>query len=140
MTAAEAIDNALELIKNEKHWCRGELALNKHNGQVRATSKEAVSWCAAGALMRATHYGTWNEVHPTLAKELRRAYDKAFNKLNEIVGKGENHRSSRYWTFMDYNDSRSHIEVIALFKQASEELHAEEDQATAEAKASYPGV
>ena len=64
----QIIERAKELIRDERHWCRGYFAMDAFGESADPTSSEAVRRCALGALVAA------------------RAYELALNALRPLCG------------------------------------------------------
>jgi hypothetical protein len=96
----QIIQTAKELIQNERHWCRGYLAIDDYGLPVDPTGTEAVKRCALGALIAAAYQLTNDKV---------RAHQLALNALRPLRG------SNRIALI---NDHRGHAAVLALFDEA----------------------
>ena len=96
----QIIEKAKELIQEERHWCRGYLAVDAYGDSVDPTSSEAVRRCALGALIAAAYQLTSDRV---------RAYDLAANALRPLCGSN---------TVVLVNDQRGHARVLTLFDEA----------------------
>jgi hypothetical protein len=59
------IERAKELIQDERHWCRGSLAIDASGEPTDPTSKEPVRRCALGALVAAAYQLTNNKASAT---------------------------------------------------------------------------
>jgi hypothetical protein len=89
----QIIARALELIADERHWTRGALARDEQGAFCFWNSKEAVKFCAAGALARATAelLGSAHGADP-LALEVTRAVmaangaTRCVQQINDIEG------------------------------------------------------
>jgi hypothetical protein len=97
----QIIERAKELIQDERHWCRGYLAMDASGDSADPTSKGAVRRCALGALMAAAYQLTNDRVW---------AYDLALNAMRPLCGSN---------TVVLTNDHRGHAEVLALFDAAT---------------------
>jgi hypothetical protein len=96
----QIIERAKELIQDERHWCRGYLAVDASGISVDPTSREAVRRCALGALIAAAYQ---------LTNSRLRAQDLANNALRSLTG----------WNgLVPTNDHRGHAAVLALFDEA----------------------
>jgi len=95
------IERAKELIKDERSWCRGSLAIDVSGDSTDPTSKDVVRRCALGALVAAAYQLTNNK---TLC------YDLAINALRPLCGSN---------TVVLTNDHRGHAAVVALFDEAT---------------------
>jgi hypothetical protein len=65
----QIIEDAKALIKDERHWCRGELARNADGLSVDATDSGAVRRCALGALVSAAYQLTHDQCTATNIRE-----------------------------------------------------------------------
>jgi hypothetical protein len=97
----QIIERAKELIQDERHWCRGYLAMDASGDSADPTSSDAVRRCALGALIAAAYQLTNNRIW---------AYDLALNALRPLCGSN---------TVVLTNDHRGHAEVLALFDAAT---------------------
>jgi hypothetical protein len=95
----EIIERAKELIQDERHWCRGYLAVNASGELSDPTSAETVKRCALGALIAAAFQ---------LTNNLLWAHDLAENALRPLYGSN---------TVVFTNDQRGHAAVLALFDE-----------------------
>jgi hypothetical protein len=96
----QIIERAKELIQNERHWCRGYLAMDASGRSVDPTSREAARRCALGALVAAAYQ---------LTNSKSRCYDLAINALRPLCGSN---------TVVLTNDHRGHAAILALFDEA----------------------
>ena len=94
------IERAKELIQDERHWCRGSLAIDASGEPIDPTSREPVRRCALGALVAAAYQLTNNKAL---------CYDWAINALRPLCGSN---------TIVMTNDHRGHAAVLALFDEA----------------------
>ena len=51
----QIIENARKLIEDERHWCRGYLAVDQFGISADPTGGQAVKRCALGALIAAAY-------------------------------------------------------------------------------------
>ena len=58
----QIIEKAKELIQDERHWCRGYLAVDAYGDSADPTTSEAVRRCALGALIAAAYQLTSDRV------------------------------------------------------------------------------
>jgi hypothetical protein len=100
----QIIERAKELIQDERHWCRGYLAVDARGVSADPTGAEAIKRCALGALMAAAYQLTTNKFW---ADEL------AVNALRPFCGSN---------TIVLTNDHRGHGATIALFDEALAQL------------------
>jgi hypothetical protein len=96
----QIIERAKELIQDERHWCRGYLAIDAFGVSADPTGREAVKRCALGALAAAAYQLTNNRSW---------AYELALNALRPLCGSN---------TVVLVNDHRGHAAVLALFDEA----------------------
>jgi hypothetical protein len=94
------IERAKELIQDERHWCRGSLAIDAYGDSTDPTSKEAVKRCAFGALIAAAHQ---------LTNSRSRSYELAGNALGPLCGTN---------SVILTNDHQGHAAILALFDEA----------------------
>jgi hypothetical protein len=95
----QIIERAKELIQDERHWCRGSLAVDASGRSTDPTSSDAVRRCALGALIAAAYRLTNNTLW---AQEL------AENALRPLYGAN----------LVLTNDHQGHAAVLALFDEA----------------------
>lgn len=98
MTTVEILKAAKELISDPKRWTQGLFARNIEGLVSPVTSKDAVCWCAAGSLWRV------DGPSPTIQSQREAAYELLSNAMGGSVP--------------DYNDTHTHIEVLAKFDEA----------------------
>jgi hypothetical protein len=96
----QIIERAKEIIQDERHWCRGYLAMDVSGDSADPTSSDAVRRCALGALIAAAYQLTNDRV---------RGYQLALNALRPLCGSN---------TVVLTNDHRGHAAVLALFDEA----------------------
>jgi hypothetical protein len=82
----QIIEKARALIKDEKHWCRGELARDADGLSVDATSSSAIRRCALGALVSAAYQ---------LTNDGWQAYDLETFDIGEDTRAGSKRGSTR---------------------------------------------
>lgn len=87
---------ARDLITDPAHWTQGESARNQYGEMVYPNSNTAVCWCAAGAISRAAYTEEYSD-------------QCAAERLLNACCAGD---------FINYNDSHTHAEVLALFDKA----------------------
>ena len=103
----QVMTRALQLIEDPAHWTNRAWARNEDGAGCSSTSKEAVRFCAVGALRRAAYDLTDNE---KTAARLRT------NASRALLGGGiQLFADSR---LMLWNDRRGHDAVLKLFKRA----------------------
>ena len=93
------VEHARSLIANERHWCRGDVALDEDGNAVCPTSGCVVRRCALGAVIAAGY---------ELTHDLNKANELAFQVLRP-------HYSTS--TLVRVNDMRGHAAVLALFDE-----------------------
>jgi hypothetical protein len=72
----QIIERAKEIIQDERHWCRGYLAMDVSGDSADPTSSDAVRRCALGALIAAAYQLTNDRV---------RGYQLALNALRPFA-------------------------------------------------------
>lgn len=102
MEPVEILRSALELIRDEDHWCQGTFARDAHGMATQAMGPDAVAWCAYGALLKTQ----------MLCGDCAKALD---NSAGQLFG----HASAPF-----INDSFTHADVLVMFKQAIADLEA----------------
>jgi hypothetical protein len=100
----QIIERAKELIQEERHWCRGYLAVDAFGDSADPIGAEAIKRCALGALITAAYQ---------LTTDKSWAYELAFNALRPLCTSN---------TIMLTNDHRGHGATIALFDEALAQL------------------
>lgn len=58
MTALEILTQARELLSNKARWTQGVYARNEEGKEVMSVDKDALCWCAIGAIKKASKL-TW---------------------------------------------------------------------------------
>lgn len=100
MTTLQILKRARNKIADRKQWTQFAFARSAGSGQVSPRSRQAVRWCAAGAL----HAVTTNLLGESLA------FLEGFVEDRSLAA---------------YNDSHRHAEVVALFDKAIAILEAQ---------------
>jgi hypothetical protein len=100
MTPLETLKAARALITDPAKWTQGAQARDKRGQPFSTHNDNAVCWCALGAI---------EKVADPYSEE---AYEAA-KKLRSISPNG---------TVSDFNDTHTHVEVLALFDAAIAEL------------------
>ena len=100
----QILARARELIQDERHWCRGYLAVDQFGISADPAGDEAVRHCALGALIAAAFQ---------LTHDRRQAYELALNALRPPYGSN---------TIVFTNDHKGHAAILALFDEAMAEL------------------
>ncbi len=93
----QIVERAKELIQNERHWCRGYLALDASGGSADPTDERAVRRCALGALIAAAYQ---------LTKDMVLARQWAEKALLPVCGST---------MLIVMNDHRGRTAVLTLF-------------------------
>jgi hypothetical protein len=95
----QIVERARELVADEEHWCRGELARDARGMGVCPLSDSAVKRCGLGAVIAAAYQLTHDfDAADQLGREaLRPRYGAA--------------------TVIHVNDTRGHAAVLALFDE-----------------------
>lgn len=96
---------ARALIADEKRWCRGVSARDKHGQHVSALAQEACRWCASGALVAVNK----DDLEPA---------SKALDELEHVISAEIRHGLD----LPMFNDTRTHAEVLALFDWTIDKL------------------
>ena len=102
---------ARELIAKPEAWTKVFFARDATGKQAQANSPRAVCWCIFGALERAAI-----DIH---------ASDEAHNAAAEELDKQLRAQGSPSPTVVDFNDTCTHAEVLALFDATIARLEAE---------------
>jgi hypothetical protein len=102
MNTLEILTLARAKIADEENWCQGSFAENEYSVSVSAISDVACSWCSIGALR-------------SIAGNDFIAYNSAMDYLSESMN----------YPIADYNDSRTHSEVMAAWDKAIAECSKE---------------
>lgn len=97
MKTLTLLKKARKLISKEENWTYGSLARSIDGGSAIPNSTDAVCWCSVGALRKFV--------------ELDFIHD-AVDEL--ILAMPESDRQSA----TNFNDSHTHVEVLALFDKA----------------------
>lgn len=98
MNNYDILTNAQNLIRDPKNWTQELYARDEDDHAVEPASKQAVCYCSLGAIMRVTGLDSDTTEHPT------------FDLLEVAMG-----------SFVtEFNDDRTHAEVMAAFDKARE--------------------
>jgi hypothetical protein len=104
VTAAQLLRDARERIATPERWTRGTYARTAAGNGCASYSPRAVCWCAIGTLERSSPGGgrtiDWNDDSPL---------SRAMGYLLEAIGQQKLHQ---------WNDGRSHAEILAGFDRA----------------------
>jgi hypothetical protein len=95
----QIVERARDLIADEQHWCRGELARDPKGRGVCPMSESAIKRCGLGALLMASY---------EITRDHRAAYDLAIKAMSPLHGTA---------TLVKVNDVRGHAAVLALFDE-----------------------
>ncbi len=110
----ELLSNALTLIESKDSWCQVYEALDATDRSVSASSVEAQSWCATGALLKA---GSDYNTPPMIAALL--ALCSVIGDEAAISAAGQEKSSqSLDASVQDWNDSHRHGAVVRGFQRA----------------------
>jgi hypothetical protein len=96
----QIIERAKELIQDERHWCRGYLAIDASGASADPTSTDAVRRCALGALIAAAYQ---------LTNSKEQSCELATTALRPLYGSN---------TVVLVNDHKGYAAVLALFDEA----------------------
>ncbi|MDP9590618.1 UNVERIFIED_ORG: hypothetical protein J2W19_003182 [Shinella zoogloeoides] len=96
----ETLQNARELISDQKRWTQKAFARDASGNVVDSDDKAAVCFCAAGAITKAA-----NNLHVAV---------RARHAFREVARQ----------SVLDFNDSHTHAEVLAVFDLAIEKARA----------------
>ena len=98
------IEGARALIEDERHWCRGTLAVDAGGNPVCATSRQAKRRCALGAVTAAAY---------DITNDPSEAYDLAISVVRSFRGAS---------TLVNVNDVQGHAGVLAPLDEALRHL------------------
>jgi hypothetical protein len=101
---AQILQVARALIRDERYWCRNELARDKAGSSVSPLDERAERRCALGALIAAAYQ---------LTNDSSLAHHLAISAVKPRYGSA---------TLIHINDERGHAAVLALFDQAIVEM------------------
>lgn len=106
-----ALKDARELIAKPKNWTQGVLAANANGDEVGIMDLAACQFCMLGAM--------------SLAALERETYDLRLNldmerKIHEVL-----FAQGTSCTIADFNDTRTHAEVLAVLDEAISKLEGE---------------
>jgi hypothetical protein len=104
-SAKEALEAALELIKDERNWCQGCLARNITGSDVPPQSPDAMRFCAVGALCRVA------------VGALCRVASHYNDAILLLIKARENMRTG-FMTLAQFNDRFGHQTVLELYRNA----------------------
>lgn len=104
MTPLETLKAARDLISDPSCWTQGDFARNTDGQSVDPNNKEAMCFCAFGAIQRITE-------NPLMSDADRLLESICNERFSLSVG--------------DFNDTHTHAEVLALFDAAIAELEAQ---------------
>lgn len=101
MKTSEILIRARDLIADPARWTQKSSARDAQGSRVNAFANTATCWCSDGALVKATDWPTGYE-----------AYGRSSRVLRETVaGMGLD-------SYVDFNDTHTHAEVMTLFDTA----------------------
>ncbi len=105
----KALIKAKQLISHPENWTKGSFAIDENGHQVMPNSKDAVAFCALGAVKRATRSG----VVTTFVADVC---------VNTLVRSLPDRKPYRYF-ISEFNDHPEigHADVLGLFDRAIEE-------------------
>lgn len=119
MTASEVLQQARDLISDPKRWTQGTYAKTKEGSiAYPPTHKDAYCFCSIGAIARVQN------LLPVDAES-----SKAVGFLTQLVT-GQPGVDDR-WAIPEFNDSRTHDEVLQMFDFAIEAARKEEAESQA---------
>lgn len=95
-TDAQILREARALIEDPVHWCQTAEARTKSGYPVNPLCREATQWCASGAIFRVAECDLTHPTHRILCKAM-----------------------GVKWV-ADFNDRRSHFDVLTAFDRAIE--------------------
>lgn len=106
MTPLQILTRARKLLSNRKRWCQGASARDKRGLPTLPLSDNAVSFCAYGAIQRAS--------------------DGDIGQCDIILDKEACRISKKKGNIASYNDARgrTHAQILALFDSAIARLKA----------------
>lgn len=96
----QILQKARDLIEDERHWCRGELARDTNGLSVCPTDERATRRCGLGALIAAAQQ---------ITGDAHLAHDLALRAIRGTHGSA---------TLVNVNDVRGHAAVLALLDDA----------------------
>lgn len=101
MTPLEILTGARELLSDRGRWTKRSYARDERGLGCSSLAKDAVCWCAAGAILRTAQHDA------AIEEAWKLAYDEVPNGVNG---------------FMTYNDrlDTTHADILALFDRAIE--------------------
>lgn len=106
---ADILKEVREIIGEEKNWCQGAFAKDKHGLSVFETSDEACTFCLLGAFWRVAskhkfRYAERQPIRQLLRKQLPKGWSGSLDS---------------------FNDSHTHKEVLAIVDAAIVEAEKE---------------
>jgi hypothetical protein len=107
----EVLEEALDLIWEREHWCRGALRAGEIRFEGSKGPEINYKYCALGAIYEAEDADTATQkgpITPSLEPFKSVAGRQAFKMVSRLAG-GDLTR---------FNDTHTHAEVVALFQQA----------------------
>lgn len=107
MTKKQILKKAMGIL--DKHFAKNVFARNKDGYAVGPRSKEAVRFCALGAIHRAAPKGTksYKDLYRALDKQIKQLYPNAYNSCGRL---GD--------SIPTVNDDYGKKAIIRVFKEA----------------------
>jgi hypothetical protein len=96
----QILERARTLIKDERHWCSGDLARDAQGLSISPTDRNTEKRCALGALLAAAHQ---------LTGDFNSAQEVAMIAMRPIIGAT---------SLTHINDIEGHAAILALFDLA----------------------
>lgn len=101
MKPSEILVKAKKLIATEQTWCQGLLAMNEY-GETKPRAKDAIAWCAIGAVQK-------------------------ISRANKPLAYIDNIAEEQGWNSTDaLNDETDHATVMWMFSKAIKEARKDE--------------
>lgn len=101
----ELLQRVRKRIRDPKRWTQNAIARNYSGAPVWPENQSAVCWCVVGAIVR--------EVYESGERDWYTA-----DKIADILHHNQMRRSS----LIDFNDSHTHEEVLAIIDRAIQEV------------------
>jgi hypothetical protein len=118
----EVLEQAMELIASPDSWCILSLAEDPLGRTTNANDPSAMKWCALGALQRVLQTDMWRSSdHDQLNEAIKALNVAAF----ELLGREPNAYDKYAMPLVEWNNARTHDEVLVMFKQAIANLEGE---------------
>lgn len=103
-----ALRQAYELIRDEKHWCRGYMAVDSNGFQTDYDRDDAAKWCASGAVTRCN---CSDEEVAAVARAAKALFPKASHLISGSFG-----------AVVAINDQLGHEAIMQCFEKALVEM------------------